>query len=388
MANQKFQKRVDRAVAKRINRMERKDLLDPKKTLSGKQIKKVAGALTNIELNPTINSYVRQGKQIGRQGKRDTRGLNKLGKQTTRGIAGAYNASAGSGQQNVAAQQALAQQMSQGTADINAAAAAQQNATQTGALGDLTAALTANNAEVGGSDARAQMALRLQQEQLASGQLAQGNANLSTVIGNANVSNAQGQLLSGIQQGNAAVASNKAMMASRIAEAKAATRDAQREAFGKVADTRALKGASRLKNIMELRAGERTYGNERAAIGIDKQGNAIDAQKVANDAADDAHDNANDDATLALDKQQQQWEQAHPNAGSGSSSAGGSNPKKMGGGEWKDWSAAARNIIESEGYVPQNMAKLADAVEKEDGVSWSPREKAQFIAKLKKRFGR
>jgi len=34
------------------------------------------------------------------------------------------------------------------------------------------------------------------------------------------------------------------------------------------------------------------------------------------------------------------------------------------------------------------MAKLADAVEKADGVTWSPREKAQFIAKLKQRFGR
>jgi len=280
MASKKFNQRVNKAVKRRIRRMENKDLLDPKKTLSGKQIKRTANALTNIELNPSIHAYTRSGKQIGRQSKRDTKGLKKLGNQTTKGIAGAYSALAGAGQQNVAAQQATAQNMNSLTAGINQQQAATQQANETGVLGDLTAALEGNNAEMNGSDSRAQMALRMKQEQLASGQLAAGNANLANVIGASGVANAQGQLLSGIQQGTAAVASNKQMMASRIAQQKAEARDLQREAFAKAADTRALKGASRLKNIMDLRAGERTYGNERAAINIDKQGNAIDAAEI------------------------------------------------------------------------------------------------------------
>ena len=389
MASKKFNQRVNKAVKRRIRRMENKDLLDPKKTLSGKQIKRVAGALTNIELNPSIHAYTRNGKQIGRQSKRDTKGLNKLGKQTTRGIAGAYSALAGAGQQNVAAQQATAQNMNSLTAGINQQQAATQQANETGVLGDLTAALEGNNAEMNGSDSRAQMALRMKQEQLASGQLAAGNANLANVMGASGVANAQGQLLSGIQQGTAAIASNKQMMASRIAQQKAEARDLQREAFAKAADTRALKGASRLKNIMDLRAGERTYGNERAAINIDKQGNAIDAAAQAETARHNQATEGNDAAQTALEKQQQQWEQNHPNAGSGSSGSGdNNNPRKMGGGEWKDWSAAARNVIDAEGRPPKNMAALADAVEEQEGVTWSPREKAQFIAKLKQRFGR
>lgn len=54
--------------------------------------------------------------------------------------------------------------------------------------------------------------------------------------------------------------------------------------------------------------------------------------------------------------------------------------------EWRMGALAARQIIQSEGYIPANFDLLVDAVGLSDGIYWSPIERNQFERLIRARF--
>lgn len=394
MAN-KFNKRVKAAVRKRIKRMEKKDLLNPKKQLSGKQVRKAAGALTKIELNPAINAYKRQKKATGRQMRRDVRGLNKLGNRTAGQLESVNETLAGAGSQSVAAQQQAADSTDRAIAIRNAIAQQTANKQNTSTEAATNNTLLNSGVDPLGSGSAQAAKERREAQMLRLTQTGNDQANLASILGNAAVQNTQGQVLSNATRGRDQISSLRTIMAQRIADERAAARESMRESQGKVAELKAQRGPTRLKNIMDIRSGERDYGlglagvkNERRAIGIDAAAQRETERHNRAGEADADADRHLSKAELKLKRQQQKWERQHPNAGSSSSSAGGENPSKISKKEWKQWSAGARNLIDQEGSVPRGKKgwqQFADDLAKQEGITWSPVEREAFIRRIRKR---
>ena len=66
------------------------DLLDPSMGLSGRDLRRVARALTRIETQPLINAYRRQASRYRRDMRRDMGGYERLRKTTNRQTKGIY----------------------------------------------------------------------------------------------------------------------------------------------------------------------------------------------------------------------------------------------------------------------------------------------------------
>jgi hypothetical protein len=137
-----------------------------------------------------------------------------------------------------------------------------------------------------------------------------------------------------------------------------------------MADMKALWGPTRMKNLLELRAGERSFGNERAAI-------IASTNEARAKRAFEAQQNA-------LDRDLER----EGNKGGGPS--GGNdydlwdNPGKLQRPEYKEASLAARAYLK--GRSVDDWQALADEVEKAKGIDWSQRERAQWIKKFSKRY--
>ena len=398
MPKSKFEKRVARAVRKRIKAQKKKDLLSPQRQLSGKQLNKVAGALTKIELNPSIRAYKQEKKTTRKQLRRDTRALNRLGNKTADQVGRYYNAFDADAQANINALQGIANTSAHGIAGTNRDALMNAVKQVGGTLASTDKSLGENAA---GSGSRQKMSEQLALEQQRLIAAGQNDANFSEAMNKAGLIAAMGQRSSAASQGAANQSAIKTTIASRIAQERSAARDAMREAQSKIAETKALRGPTRLKNLMDLRSGERDFWatkagikNERLATAIDRAGlnETIRHNKAEESqaAAELAQKSQSDKAQLKLDRKQARWDRKHPSSGSSSSSPGGENPRKISGQEWKTWSAAARNIIRREGLVPKNEKgwnQLADLVGQEEGVDWSPIEQEKFIKRLRKQRG-
>jgi hypothetical protein len=61
-----------------------RDLLDPSRSLSGRELWRLDKAISRIETQPLINAYRRQASRYRRDMRRDLRGYERLRKTTNR----------------------------------------------------------------------------------------------------------------------------------------------------------------------------------------------------------------------------------------------------------------------------------------------------------------
>ena len=187
-------------------------------------------------------------------------------------------------------------------------------------------------------------------------------SNLATMIGQGNIQESQNQRRSVAQRGLEDRGSARNMLASRMADTRSAYGEARRDAAGKLADTRALKGATRTKYLLELRAGERSFVNERAAIAASRQQNAIEndqnQQKIDNDS------DGNQDGGYKL------W----------------NNPGKLQRPEWRQIKDAAATVIGNKNVTDWGI--IADKIANVEGIDASASEMAKAIKRLKKIYGK
>lgn len=234
-------------------------LYHPNRMLKGKRLYKAANELTRVELRPAIMGYKRQGAAIERQRQAAEQGLKGLGESTGSKVAGVYNTLAGSNAQALNRQQALASILNQDTSRINNEAAANLQAQQTGELGNLTETLSARNVDPGGSASQAALAQQAQAQQQAAARNAEARGAFASAQGGALTGLVTNQGLAAQHQGAETQSDIASMIASRIAESNLTHREAGLEALGKRKDAKALWGATRLKNLLTLRGGEREY---------------------------------------------------------------------------------------------------------------------------------
>lgn len=232
-------------------------LLNPSLLLSGRKLGRAANKLTSLELTPAINAYGRQVTDLQTQGAGQALGLQQLGQRTGAAVGSAYDSLNASAGQNNLRQQAIANTLNQQTGQI---AQQQQQAvtnSQQGELGGLTAALKSGNVDPGGSASQAALANQVQAQQQAAAQRAQGYQQFASAQGGALTGMGNALTASAQMRGREAQSSIAQAIADRIAQSNADSASAIREAQGKQADTQALWGASRIKNLLQLRGSER-----------------------------------------------------------------------------------------------------------------------------------
>lgn len=194
-------------------------------------------------------------------------------------------------------------------------------------------------------------------------------SNLATMIGQGNIQESQNQRRSVAQRGLEDRGSARNMLASRMADTRSAYGEARRDAAGKLADTRALKGATRTKYLLELRAGERSFVNERAAIAASRQQNAIENNQ---------------------NQQKINWDQNPNNPDNKPGGGGGQDlwdmPGKLQQPEWRQIKDAAATVIGNKNVTDWGI--IADKIANVEGIDASASEMAKAIKRLKKIYGK
>jgi hypothetical protein len=347
-------------------------LLDPGQLLTGKDLGKASQQLTRIELRPGLKALARARGRYRRDQARDIRGLTNLGKRTDKQLKGLYNRGDRVMAQGVRGAQADSRALSGSMADTASGVSEDQVALQSSVLGNQINSLANQMIQPGYSASQNALAQTAANQQGRRADTAAAWSNLAGMVGSGNVTQAKNQQRSVAQRGIEDRSSARYMLASRMADTRAAYGEAGREAAGKMADMKALWGPTRMKNLLELRAGERSFGNERAAI-------IASTNEARAKRAFEAQQNA-------LDRDLER----EGNKGGGSGGSGGSdydlwdNPGKLQKPEYKEASLAARAYLK--GRPVDDWQAIADEVEKAEGISWSQRERAQWIKKFSKRY--
>jgi hypothetical protein len=252
-------------------------LLDPKKTASGKQLRRLAKALSKLETRPQAKAYGRLAKELKGQQAADTLGLRRLGAQTQRSIGQAANAFDVGAQGATGRQAAIGQMLQENLAQAGTRAGEEQRQVQTGALGGLQEGMALRGAPGGG---QAQQALADMVSQQAARRAAESQATQGYAA-------SQGAAWSGLQEGMRTTGAMSAQaarqgaardIASRIAETRLQAGQDIREALGKKADVKALRGATMLEKLVGLRESERDYSLGRAATNLDRRAQAETAR--------------------------------------------------------------------------------------------------------------
>jgi hypothetical protein len=350
-------------------------LLDPGQLLTGKDLGNAANQLTRIELRPGLKALARSRGRYRRDQGRDIRGLANLSKRTDRQLKGLYERGNQVMEQGVADSRANAAALSGAMANTASGVKDDQVALQSSLLGNQINSLANQMIQPGYSASQNALA------QAAAGQTQRRQdtegawANLASMVGSGNIQQSQNQRESVAQRGIEDRSSSRSMLASRMADTRTAYGEAGREAAGKMADMKALWGPTRLKNLLDLRAGERTFGNERASIIAStteaRAERAFEAQQNALNRASDEKQNTED------------------NAGGGSGGGGDyepwDNPGKLQKPEWGQIKDAAAGVIGNKNVTDWGI--IADKIGKTEGISWSASERRQAIRKLKEIYG-
>jgi hypothetical protein len=193
---------------------------------------------------------------------------------------------------------------------------------QQGALGENTAALSLRGAPGGGA-AQAQLAQTVAGQQGAQANTAQSAQQFAAQQGAsfAGLSNAIAASTQG--QGASARAGVGRETASRINKSNREYDTNIQTTLGKLADVKASKGSTMVKNLLELQGNERKFMLGKQAVQGEKEKLAADSAAAAAGAAADANQQGFDN-NLALQKLGlenkkyglDQWEAHHPDAGS------------------------------------------------------------------------
>ena len=270
-------------------------LADITSVSSGADLVKLARAMAKVEIKPQVRAYARLVKELKGQQAMDTIGLERLGQRTQADIQGAANAYDVGAQAATSRTQAVGNALQAQLAQQGKAAAAEQQTAQTGALGGLQDAMSLQGAPQGGQAQAAlsglvsQQAARRAAETQAAGQFATSQQGSYGGL-------LEGMRTSGGLQASTARQSVGRDIASRIAETRLQSGQDIREALGKKADIKALKGATMLEKLAQLRGEERDYDLGRRATAVDRRGQTLSA---ASDAASLAETAAHNDAMEA-----------------------------------------------------------------------------------------
>jgi hypothetical protein len=349
-------------------------LLDPGQLLTGKDLGKASQQLTRIELRPGLKALARNRGRLRRDQARDIRGLTSLGKRTDKQLKGLYKRGDRVMGQGVESAQAGAAALSGSMADTASGVKDEQVALQSSVLGNQINSLANQMIQPGYSASQNALAQTADNQQGRRADTAAAWSNLAGMVGSGNVTQAQNQRRSVAQRGIEDRSDTRYMLASRMADTRAAYGEAKRETAGKMADMKALWGPTRMKNLLDLRAGERSFANERAAI--------IASTNEAR-------------AKRAFEAQQNELdrdlEREGNEGGGGSGGSGGSdydlwdNPAKLQKPEWKQIKDAAASVIGNKNVTDWGI--IADKIGKVEGISWSATERRKAIQKLKKIYG-
>ena len=240
-------------------------------------------------------------------------GLRNLGDYTQGQVSGAYDTLGAAANANVARQQALANLLNQNTQQIGQQTQQALTTAQTGELGGLTQALQSRNVDPGGSAAQKQLAENAAAQQSRQARMAQAQSSFANAQGGAFQGLAGSQALTGQMQGASAKANLANMIASRIADSNMEYNQKKSEARGKRADAKALFGATKLKNLLNLRGTEREYISaigeqalKKAELAEKKRANRADESQAAQDEAGRNRRDKNDGGGSGSNKKKRQ----------------------------------------------------------------------------------
>lgn len=242
------------------------DLTNPAALLTGKGLKRGANALTRIELNPALKAYGRQIGSLQAQQSGAQQGLQGLGDRTAGAVGGVYDTLQGSSAQTLARQQVLQNMLNQQTSDVSNQAQANLTTSQTGELGGLTEALTSRNVPPGGSASQQALAQQVQAQQQAAAQRATGAGQFAASQGASQTGLADAEAQAEQHRGREAQAGIHQAILDRINQSNSEYGSQISDAMGKQADTKALWGSTKLKNLLQLRGSERDFLNAQASL--------------------------------------------------------------------------------------------------------------------------
>lgn len=335
-------------------------LYQPNQMLSGIPFGKVAAALTKVETQPAINAQKNLIGSINRQSRRDLAALGAMGDRLDSQAGGMAERLADYGADSVKSAQANQEAIRARLEARSQQSQDQLNQLQGSVLGGQISTLASQMSAPSESQGRLAQIAQMQQ----SANAANTNAfqDLGATIGAAGVSNAESQrlaALTGAENQRLAIARN---IASRQNESRATAGEARREAQSELATLRGLRGATKLKNLLDLRREQQQFqlgraelaqagAQARAELGIEKSKLALEREKL---------------------------EQEGDGGGDGSNR----DDMRLGPGEYRQFAAAGKEYLG--GGKISNYGDFLDELGQQEGVNWTAVERRKFRKRFKK----
>lgn len=366
---------------RRVARINADPIYNPGSPLSGLGLKKTAGALTQISTRPAIQAQKTQLGASKRAQKQDVKAIGRMGKRLDE-QAGTLTQKLGQyGNEGIANAQGYADSLSDRLAATNQSATDNLNRLQSDALGGSIAALVGQDIPAGqsaGQEAMERMAALQQQGQ---SDLNTSWAGLGAVLGEAGVKSAAGLRQAGLQDMQNQRLAIQRNITSRQVDRRAQGTEERIGARTQLATLRGLKGAEKLKNLLELRREQQSYMNEKAGI------LAQTRQANADRKLDwyEAITGAKNDAAAIAQRERDSKRDANGDGGGGGGADLWDKEGKLSKPEFNQAKAAALDILGGKGSV-RNWNEFLDRVGAQEGVSWSPVERKKFKRRFKKKF--
>lgn len=254
-------------------------LYDPRSTLTGSDLLKLAKKETKLQTKPAIHAGKRTLKSLTQLLGTQTDQLGALDQQASGNVSSYYKNLATKTAQNVGFSQALAGRLrgDVGQAGANAGQAI-QGASQD-ALGRLAAAqATAGGTQTGAQNDLNQLIVQQTGDTAREGQALQGAA---AARGNDWVNMLLGQGQAAQQRGGEQLSDIHRDVANKVTDLQGQYLPQIRDALGSINDARAQKGTILAKSIADLTDRERQFILSQGALGVNKGQLALDTKTAA-----------------------------------------------------------------------------------------------------------
>lgn len=336
-------------------------LYQPNQALSGIPFGKVAAALTKVELQPGINAQKNLLGSINRQSRRDVAALGAMGDRLDTQAGGMYDRLAGYGAESVRTAEANRDAIKARLASNATQAQSNLNQLQESVLGGQINMLASQRA--GASDSQGRLAQFAQMQQSANDATSESFQKLGDIVGAAGVSNADSQRLAALSNAESQRMAMARNIASRQNDVRAQASEAGREAQSELATMRGLRGATKLKNLLDLRREQQQFQLGRAEL----------AQAGAQARAELNIKNRE------LDIKQQEADQDGADGGGDGSNR---DDMRLGPGEYRQFAAAGKELLG--GGKIGNYGDFLDELGQQEGVNWTALERRKFRKRFKK----
>lgn len=293
--------------------------IETNKVLTGKDLNTAARALTALELRPQLHGYKQLANQLHTERDTEEAGFGRLGSELQGNVSDVYKNIATSEAEGLARQQSLGQMMNQQSGQIAQQGSQDLAAMQTGQLGDYTKALEMRGAPGGGS-AQQELASAVAAQQASQSANSQAAQQFAGAQAASFGSLGAGLAGAGQLQGGEAVSGIGRDVLSRTAASNLKYNEGIQTALGKLADVKALKGATMVKNLLDLRGGEQKFALGQAAVRGEKSKlRAEEAEDAAQNAIDQQKADASSTSAQAslISAEASKWKAHHPEASSG-----------------------------------------------------------------------